>query len=401
MFGSPRAALTADQQAAVDSYDAYASSPGFTTPDADMVKYRGLFIASPNISAAMDYASLHADLTTGTTGMWSKLDAAEIAGFVADLSDLANYPAPMEFPSTAPTVGFVRAELVASHSAKLAHALFVELNGSFGWSLSGYSEEHLRYLFDTDNLYTNYDLLGDPTAAAHLRFCDHSPKRIYDETITRCGGTSVQSAQLAMNNVDESFIGTFRHSTSGWEDPTNIVDIDDIQILNDFAPGESDQEMFMRQGCQSACYLGAGMARSINIPAVVLNNYFATAVEHKTLALPTIDRVYGHGDDYYSKYHTYHWGVHKCDTWADWQANILIFDPDDEGDRPDLEHETVLRWEQKAASHINDFLQDIFVDPGEGWSNIAASFDEMTQGERDVLYYDLVDLTHSDGGGGP
>jgi hypothetical protein len=208
-----------------------------------------------------------------------------------------------------------------------------------------------------------------------------------------------------MDTLDEEFYGTFRHSGSGsgWDDPLNVTDIEDIQILNDNASYPFDGIMFMRQGCQTGGYLGAGMARSINIPARVLNAYWGNAA-HKSLVLPTLDKVYSHCDHYYSILYEKHWGTEKCQSWSDWQGNIMHLDPSLPGDdRVTADELTSLRDQWQWTDHPESLFNiSSFIDQGWSWmkTNLYNSPD-LTAEIKSTLYYDLVELTGEDGGGGP
>jgi hypothetical protein len=314
----------------------------------------------------------------------------------------------MEYPTVQISVEYTRAELVDSHSAKIAHALHRDFNSNFDWQLSNYSEENLRYLLDTDYLYLDYDLGGTPAATDYL-FTDHSPNRVYYETLSYYGaGQGNRSPQIAMNTLDEEFYGTFRHSGSGsgWDDPNNVVDIDDIQILNDLATYPNNGIMFMRQGCQSGGYLGAAMARSINIPAFVLNAYWGNAT-HKSLVLPTLDKVYSHCDHYWSTLFSHHWGTEKCQSWSDWQGNIMHLDPSLPGDdRVTADELTSLRDQWQMTDHPESYGNIAMFTGliGDGWSTMLTDIynsPDLTAEIKSTLYYDLVELTGEDGGGGP
>jgi hypothetical protein len=390
MFSPPRPALSTDAQAAWDDHDTYAP---YTTSEATMAKYQTLFSTSPGIAGAMDYATLDSSVRSQ---LWSKIDAAEVAGGVADFADLADYPAdPMAVPGPFDQiVDYTATELRNSHSAKLAHALYVDINDLVAWKLNNFTEDDLRLLLDPLYIYAGSYDLGESPAAHDYYISDHSPYRAYAQAVLDYGDNT--NLFQAVSSLDKDFVEPFRHSTTGAPtDPYWVVDVVDVLTVNPARPTEGT---FFRSGCQSAARAMVALARSLNIPSMVIQGAtFSASVNHASAVFPTLNRIYAHADYMYTtKFVNGIRGIAMSDSWAYWQANIVGQSDAtvDELSKLALERDHITKWPESPG------LIAKFVNESEGWSYIDTYLTEVTQGERDELYYDLVELTGDDGGGG-
>jgi len=374
MIGAPHPALPTDAQQWVDDHDA-----GSWVNTAEIAKYRNLIVGAPLIAKAMDYAAMDAALRTGTNGIWEAIDAAITNGSVADISNPADYA-----NQSAGTI-LTSAEAMITHSAKIAHALMLEIEGTVPWSITGYSETNLRYLLDGDELYYVWDPTGATTQFA--KCVDHSPSRMYGVAAANYGPAN--SHAHALVNLTENVCQDYTHSTVG--DPTYAATIDD-----------SETDNIARGGCHHMSPILANLMRSINIPARELLGYWAAdSGGHSNAAFPTagvggVGAVLDHGDNVYgygldmpglTRFTDYDWYV----------ANVLPLTPHPPVNQA-LGDLTVGAFYDNVFEYPGTNTKADFASPTKGWQAIeTAMWSVTTSGERFTRYNDMVTLTGVDG----
>jgi hypothetical protein len=378
MAGAPKAAPTGNALQWFNDYTTFGTFVNDLTPYRDLVAY-----AQPLIADAMGYSSLHADLREE---IWDQIDAAETLGWVADSSTLTNYPT-LPYSTPGPytkDVDFTRAEAIESYAKKAAHCLYHEVNGTFPWSIQTLSATNLTYLLDPDELYTTFDTEGSPPAN-QIYLIDYSPYKVYENVKNEWGSGTTTSPEVAMTNVTENIFVDYVHSTAS--DPLWAITFNGSLV-----------DHISRSGCPFAGRLVCAAARAINIPARVLTGWYAATTLHTSAGLPTIDKVFGHSDDIYGGGFDVRIGLDKCDSYADWEANIFTQSPYPPSNQT-LSDDTRYRSRIKQATRIDSYWLDRFVWSTHGWAYIKAQgFEELlSAGELSTFYYDLAELTQHDG----
>lgn len=332
MFAPPPPADTADvAQARADAADGV-NFPVRAT--ADRAPYLGVMRGTPGILAAMDYANLPQDCRIG---IWDAIDDYDVDGtsthsypgdsnyplnpqqyYTPDVDDIGMPPSyDVTQPTTNPPfsllgdgplnnppisdketyqqqiVGLTRAQAIACFGAKVAHAIYHESKNTFPWTLSTYSAEHLRGLFDPLFLFANGDLsstwdLGSTPAAKFKWIIDYVPQEAYDVAVGFMG--TPLSALDALANIQDNGVGFLRHNLN--EDANWAIKVKDV-----FYPADPN-DWIAKNGCHGARRIWAALARSINIPAIGRRGWFSPGL-HSSIFFPTVDRGFWHADDVY------------------------------------------------------------------------------------------------------
>ena len=383
MFASPRPSLSTDAQDWVDEFDAYT----FTTP-ASAAPYRSVVVAQPSIADAMDFAAMDQDLKDG---IMDAIEATVETGYVADTGEPSNYSYDYPtYPSAYPSsLNLTRPEAIATHSAKVAHALWLEVNGTLPWRLSDYSEAELRLLLDPEAslLYHLWDLNGG-TPAQFPTFCDHSPKLIYDKAASYVGSAKNRTEALAsLIEWGELF------SHSPYPNGYCSAHIGDVDRVGD---------RLARGGCPYASRLMAAAARSVNIPAQVYEGKYNGGF-HTNVAFPRMSSsdglVLSHGDDLYTADVVGMPSTVRCCPYSDWLANVYPLS------QPELDVQSVRRKVLRTTQWINSNIKSAFTTPSNGWYYISGGIGNygnhfppyLTLSEQAGFYDSLVALTGVDG----
>lgn len=403
MIGAAHPALPTDAQQWVDDHDAF---DPFTN---DLTVYRDMVYGATLIPKAMDYDAMHVDLRSA---IWDALDAIETAsGVPASLSEPAEYAAldPFEYPGPFTTaIWLTRQEAIDSYSAKVAHALYQEINETFPWSIRRYSEGNMRLLLDPDQLYSQFDTEAvDPNeAAAFSNVCDHSPGHAY--AIVSPEYTLAPSQVAALGNVFDNIARTFRHANVAYSDPEWIVTLDDAMVYSVGTP----TLRYSRKGCHSMTPLLCAWMRSINIPAQWFDNEYYAGGGHANPTFPTAGLFLAHGDDPYNAYLSNHVGASAMVSYAYWETDIATLGPAP-ADAGELYDATVYPGSVLASARPSDFMKLSFANPpSQGWFYLVDGhlFEGLlrptlipylgpifSKAETDTLYHDLVYLTGETG----
>jgi len=293
-------------------------------------------------------------------------------------------------PTTSCTL--TRAEAIASYSAKVAHALVLEINNSVPWSLTGYSETLLRELLDPDELYSRWSLTTTPGTYTGL-IIDHSPSRAY--ALSSPG--ALESIPTTINYFIETLATQFGHSSG--EDPTFSIPMDDTMVESNEKVGASTLYI-SRTGCHFMVPFFNALARSVNIPAKEELSYYSVQAGHRTATCEVADVVLAHGDDPYNALLTAHPGIEKMDSYTYWAANILTLNVSTQ--RAELEQETGRLSGLKGASWLSQFIKDRFSNGSYGWDEVLHptfyNFSRyLTTDELDTMYDDLVTVAGGTG----
>jgi len=326
-----------------DAFEAGYAASGYTLP-----KWINVVRAAPGIPAAMGYAALPSDVRNA---IWDKFDETESTGYVPDLADLADMQdwdaAWSDYPVLPPgiypdDVRYTRQELMDSLASKYAHAFFLEINKTFPWRLTRYSQEELRCLFDPVYLYWRGDRGGaggnqwettasgtplgvdwnGPYYAVDYSVADHSPFRSWAVAGTDLGGI-LEGFAPATNSqaeyVREFFreCGNFHYLHGAVQDYTSATHIDTLHDTAKNGRPPTDA-LISRRGCHSFARWFCAWMRAINVPARLLFEVWKNA--HASFLVYLDGRAYhtGHADSFYlgnSKYETVGETGNDSDPW--------------------------------------------------------------------------------------
>jgi len=372
MYTPPIADPTGNTLAAWNDHDTYSK----TLPE-----YRDLFRSCPAIVDAMDYSNLHADVRSA---IWDAFDAADTAGYVADLSDPADMPAD-PYETTGDPVAFItltRDEAIESYAAKVAHAFITDINGTYQWGLgTSYTQAELAGLLDPDELYYTWDISGDSTLLRSV--VDHSPYRALEIATVDLGGGFAGSHKEAIGALIDAWRNdTWRHSFAG--DPIHACTMD-------LVPPEG----ISRHGCYFATRYLSGLLRCVNIPAFIHENYY-NGSGHSTASFPSIDGVLGHGDNLYNSNLVNLSGLGILDSLTYWNANIFPFG-EGAGDDTKTPTRTLFALMAKAnGGHTFDAGRFC----SHGWDSLKSDLGYdlyLTIGEQTEHFNQLVAMSGCDG----
>lgn len=392
MYAAPRPALTADQTAALAGYT---RGVPWGTNDTELQNYRGLLTSFQNISAAMDCDGLHDDVVDE---IWSAIDYAITNAGVEPVATPTNYPAdPNSLVGADFQIDLTRTEAINSYASKVAHALYHEVEGTFPWSITTYTEAQMRGLLDTAELYDVWDSEAATPATVSL-VLDHSASHAY--AITSAQYTPASNKYQAVENIIYNLGKTFRHSGAAGVDPQHIVTMDDA-LDYDSEWGGSSGHRVARSGCPFDSVIHAHWARSINIPALALEGWYVGG-DHWSAAFPTTHGgdglVLGHGDHSLVTALPQYDTADICESYNDYATNILILTPNPPYN-PTAHYETERRYFLKERNRVSSTRKSQFATV-DGWGWWYFDYEEepfFTQTEMRQHYNELVALTGSDG----
>lgn len=369
MLGAPRPTLPTDAAQWVTDHDAHT----FTT-SGNGDEYRDLAYSAPLLMKAMDYAAY---ASGDREDIWDAIDAA------VENSGVADFTEPVDTGVNSNCV-FTRAEAINSYAAKIAHALYHEVIGTFPWSITGLSEANLRLLLDATFLYSEGWDLDGATPAEVLYVVDDSPARAY--TVSSANYTPAASHEQALANIIVNVGETYHHGGGG--DPTESVTIED-SVLDGISRGT---------GCWFASRLMVALMGSLNIPGQVRDAYY-NAAGHGTSTYPTANRAFGHGDDLYSGTHVGSVGATRCPTYDDWATDVLPHGP-----APDatMDYNSVkLSLDASYVAPGTGILQRFqSQDRAQGWPGLDDAIEDYaTLAVRNERYAFLKSMTGDDGFG--
>ena len=200
----------------------------------------------------------------------------------------ANLPADPNLAGAA-TVSLSMTEVTRIHAAKVAHAIWIDLNRLVPWRLSDYEPEHLAGLFDAGTLF-------DVRSPGRLYYViDYSPSEVWHYAI----GHSLlrQDIQRTVEAVIDDMRSDFIHGASSY-DPQTAISL--RAVLEDYRVRSTIPHRVARIGCHSSSRIFLGLLRCMNIPGyqTTQGEYFITG--HSTAVVPCIGRTLAHGDDIYS-----------------------------------------------------------------------------------------------------
>ncbi len=382
----PPPAKTADNQLVETDYAGL-------SPVNDLSKYRDLFFSAPAIGAAIGYASLPSDVRDD---LWAEFDYAETNDEVRDVARPATYPTePFTVGNALDPRNLTRAEAVASWVAKIAHAMYHEIAGTFPWSIATYSEEWMRDLLDPDLLYSlnngdsSWDLSAPGGVAAGIAaIFDVSPNLVYAKVQPEY--TPALTARQAIGNIHDNIGRTMTHVQTG--EAANALDMIDQFSASNLRGGQ----YISRRGCPTASRLMVAFARCINIPGHLRDGYYAIGY-HDSCDFKSANLTLAHGDDIYTNAFTYHYGDKVFESYADYAANVYTLSPN----TSEVEAATLTRTFDRRLSPIGSYYRQQF--RLFGWGAVYYQFSTWVtdSAKLDKLYYDLVQLEGVDGGGGP
>jgi len=402
MFASPAPARTSHNQAVAADY-------GALSPVNDISAYQRLFFSAPLIAEAMNYANLPQDVRDA---IWSRIDATEGAGGSQDnLALPADYPVdpyalspthPLGYPNN---IEVTRNEAKAYYAAKVAHALYHEVHGTFPWSIASYTLDLLVMLLDSesetffrrpqDDLDGRIGIdwtVGDTEVAALTgKLMDHSPAQAYEIAGPRWSGTTPRQAVDAL--LKNAFQNYIHYDASNIRWPVSVKD-----------QWNETPIRISRNGCHTATSFMRALVQSINIPvAQIPNSYLAHGGDytdvskfgHSEIAFPTADVWMWHGDNVYERAEA--WGADGYPRYKDYLAQVAIHP---RRTQVGFEAGAALYYPREAKTptwHVS-----IYVD--QGWDEVLSRYQDPYSGQnyfttpqQDGLHTLLQTLTGLDG----
>lgn len=326
--------------------------------------YVALMRGQPGILAAMDYANLPADCRTG---IWGAIDDYISGGtsthsypgdsdwavdpqqyYTVEVDDFGMPPSyDITLPATNPPfsllgdgplhnpplidketyqqmqVSLTRAQAIETFGAKVAHALYHEIQGTFPWRLGSYSNENLSGLFDPNELFkqsttSEWDL--DASPAVVLRWImDHIPQEAYDLAVVALNNPLTPFEALA--DIQDNLMGETRHHVNA--DANWMIKLKDIFYPSVHGGLTVDNEWISRNGCHSGKLMFNALARSVNIPAIGVYDWHWQG-SHSAMAFPTVDRMFVHGDDcYYATNFSPFRGMNATINYTDFKTQVV------------------------------------------------------------------------------
>lgn len=317
----------------------------------DLYRYAAVFKSNTNIADAMAYTSLHADIKAA---IWDACEAAESLGYVAALPRPASLPADTltwlyqgtwnastNTPTLASGVGtenhvytvgtagsttldgftswtvgeiltfregqwwdgtalsfitMTRSEAIAQYAAKVAHALTIEIDREFPWSLCEYTAQECACIFDPEIIFYSWDPEG-ATPAQWYFAVDHSPRDAYLTAQSLL--SSPATPRAAVIDLLDYHRANVVHSTSAVDHPMVAL------TIPDFYDERNEFNAYLRAhfGCNHMGSQIVALATSVNLPAYRFTGKFAgsghwSAAFYRWRARkpPTIASTYGYLD---------------------------------------------------------------------------------------------------------
>lgn len=258
------------------------------------------------IAQAMDYQNLPSDFQTA---IWAEFDDAWTNSGVAANSDTAySFIDPAgSWSSGEEFYTYSRANLLTTHSRKLAHALYVEAKRLVPWSLSDHTFLGLQSILDPSRLYYSWDPEG-ATPAQSRQYVDHDPGQLWSLIYAACGSFATDTnARGGLRTLALATFGQYSHGpTSG---PTAPFYSRYATMQYSWLTDRNGSYV-ARTGCGGQCQIIAAFSRLCNIPARVYVGEFAELEgNHWSTTHPGLDVAWSHADDSFL--------VNETDEWAD------------------------------------------------------------------------------------
>lgn len=254
-------------------------------------------------------------------------------------------------------LGLDRNEAFQIFGARIAHSLWVEINGIVPWSLLDYSIEQLDSILSPRVAFAGWDVVGGNFSMKHL--ADYSPHETFRVATQAVLLDSMTNQETAIVDIIRS-ARQFRHGDSS--------DISRIQTVGDMHDGEVS--IF---GCHSMALYILRLTSILNIPGEDIRGYYG-ANDHRTAGFPYTNQILGHGDHVYNSYLANTDSRDVLDAYDFWDRHVLAHGRNnDEGGFNSLLHPRRMMVLYPARK-----LQDVFCSYERGtggFDRVFGSFD--------------------------
>jgi len=292
------------------------------------------------------------------------------------------------------------------HLAQVAHNLWAEMSGQFGWHLADYSKEELELLLNAGKLFAEHPFNGQKgfriNGEVYGEATPTDPEKSFQQ-IKKLGldqptpGESVFALfRWIRNHLCHGpgiYMGNSALAAYGFEGYPPLVQMM-TRLQNPQAPGTPGR-FFAWSGCHSAAGLMVGMARCLNIPArswATWENDGSHGTHHG-VDFPTLRLFSKHSDDFYADPYLLDPTIEPGEIFepeedyekererytrpptagenrpGDWQASNV---------RKGLGHPTL--------KHLGDFFYSLSVNGGESWFLEVIRNNRLTVEEARALF---------------
>lgn len=336
-----------------------------------LASYYGMLRSSYSLLEAVDFCQLP---VPWQAAMWDKVQESEIN------HQPPTAPLPASFYDLKPnqnSIQLTEEEAREIYAAKLAHALWLDLNGIVFWKLSDYHQNELEELLRPQAWFSTWKPSEQRYEFTGL--IDHSPAETFSILEEKLNLGSLESPASAIFGIMGG-LRDYKHASTG--------DAGEINTMKGMS-----EEKISRHGCQTMAPYFIQLANALNIPGKTKRNYYLDGGAHRAVVFGFTDFFLPHGDNFYNQLLKNTPSPELMESYIFWQENVFVHDAED-WTEDYVRYPAGLHFSRKAMKYPSQHLMKRYCSKGYGFLNETFSF-WATPIEVDTLEKRLLDLTKS------